>query len=181
VLVVHGGGGTRSIGENVQQGSHFATYGYVVIAYDVRGEPVTTRLNNGGGDTGEPAKLRDIAEAFAQAAALLPGRVDPRRLAVTGRSMGGSHAYRADAWSGRPMPTGGTFPRIGAVVGDWQALLRAEESYPGGTLAATHNVESLYENRAQCRSRGRTSWQATTRRCGAVRWPTRSRTPCRRS
>lgn len=149
VLVVHGGGGTRAIAENVQQGNYDASYGYVVAAYDVRGEPVATRLNSGGGDTSEEAKLRDMAEAFAMAATLLPGRVDQRRLAVTGRSMGGAHAYRAAAWSARPMPTGGTFPRISAVVGDWQALLGVEDKYPGGNLAQVKVIEKVYENRAQ--------------------------------
>ena len=149
ILVVHGGGGNRAIAENVQQGNYDARYGYVVVAYDVRGEPVTTRLNSGGGDTSEEAKLRDMAEAFAMAATLLPGRVDPRRLAVTGRSMGGAHAYRAAAWSGRTMPTLGTFPRISAVVGDWQALLGVEDKYPGGTLMQVRVLEKVYENRVQ--------------------------------
>lgn len=149
VVVVHGGGGERFIPENVQQGMYFARYGYVVVAYDVRGEPVTTRLNGGAGDTSEEAKLRDLAEIFAQAAARLPGRVDQRRLAVAGRSMGGSHAYRAAAWSARAMPTPGTFPRISAVAGDWQVLLGPDGSYPGGTLAQVRVLETLYENRVQ--------------------------------
>lgn len=149
VLVVHGGGGERAIPENVQQGMFNARYGYVVVAYDVRGEPVTTRLNGGGGDTSESAKLRDMAEAFTQAATHLPGRVDLRRLAVTGRSMGGAHAYRAAGWSNRSMPTPGVFPKISAVVGDWQALLGPEDSYPGGTLAQVRTLEKLYENRAR--------------------------------
>ncbi len=147
VLVVHGGGGNRAIAENVQQGLYDARFGYVVLAYDVRGEPVTTRLNSGGGDTSEEAKLRDMAEAFVQAAAFLPGRVDLQRLAVTGRSMGGAHAYRAAAWSGRAMPLPGTFPRIRAVAGDWQALLGPEDNYPGGTLLQSRVVEKFWENR----------------------------------
>lgn len=151
VLVIHGGGGHRAIPVNRQQGSYFARYGYAVGCYDVRGQPVTNRLNNGGGDTSQEAILRDMAEAVLEAARLLPGRIDPQRLAVTGRSMGGSHAYRAAAWSGRPLPKPGAvvkvFPKVSAVVGDWQGLLRVEEMYPGGKLAAARSVEQLYQER----------------------------------
>ncbi len=150
VLIVHGKTGHRAIPENRQQGIYFASFGYTCIAYDVREDGITRKLNPTG-DTSVEAKIRDSAESFYKAASLAPGWIDLNRLAVTGRSMGGSHAYRAAAWSGKPLPKAGPiikiFPKISAVAGDWQVLDKLEDLIPGGTMLSAGFVKSLFDNR----------------------------------
>ena len=106
VLLVHGGSGNRNIQPIVARANLLARAGYVCFAYDVRGEGVTTNYNAPGFDASEEARLRDMAELFARSNAFLPAgvSVDTTRLAVTGESMGGRHAYRAAGWSGHPLP-----------------------------------------------------------------------------
>jgi predicted acyl esterase len=106
VLLVHGGEGNRRIEPLRARGAVLAKAGYVCLAYDVRGDGVTTTLNPPGFDASEEARLRDMAEAFGRANGWAPPgvTVDQTRLAVTGESMGGRHAYRAAGWSGQPLP-----------------------------------------------------------------------------
>lgn len=106
VLLIHGGSGSRNIPPIIARSNLLARAGYVCFAYDVRGEGVTTTYNAPGFDASEEARLRDMAELFARANAFLPVgiSVDGARLAVTGESMGGRHAYRAAGWSGQPLP-----------------------------------------------------------------------------
>ncbi len=150
VLIVHGKTGNRAILENRKQAYYFSSFGYASIAYDVRGDGSTKTLNPPGGDTSNLAKLRDMAEVFGKAAALVPGKIDLSRLAVTGRSMGGAHAYNAAAFSGKPLPKPGPikiFPKISAVSGDWQVLDKLEDGIPGGTQIQVGFIESIFESR----------------------------------
>lgn len=122
VLVVHGGDGNRRIQPVVARSRLLAAAGYVCLAYDTRGEGATTSYNPLPFDASEEARLRDMAEAFARAGTWLPPGVtaDTARLAVTGESGGGRHAFRAAGWSGQalPVPMGiyTTMPQIGAVA-----------------------------------------------------------------
>ena len=106
VLLVHGGSGNRKIPPILARARLLAAAGYVCLAYDVRGEGVTPAYNPLGFDASEEARLRDMAEVFARSNAWLPAGVtaDITRLAVTGESMGGRHAFRAAGWSGQPLP-----------------------------------------------------------------------------
>jgi len=106
VLLVHGGSGNRRIQPIIARANRLARAGYVCFAYDVRGEGATPTYNPPGFDASEEARLRDMAELFARADSFLPPGVtaDETRLAVTGESMGGRHAYRAAGWSGQALP-----------------------------------------------------------------------------
>jgi predicted acyl esterase len=150
VLIVHGKSGNRAISENRLQARYFTGFGYASFAYDVRGDGSTKTLNPPGGDLSADALMRDMAEVFSKVSALVPGQIDLSRLAVTGRSMGGSHAYRAAAWSGKPLLKAGpikVFPKIRAVAGDWQVLNKLEDFLPAGTQIQTGFLQSIYQDR----------------------------------
>ncbi|MCA8973320.1 MAG: hypothetical protein KDC98_01295, partial [Planctomycetes bacterium] len=105
VVLVHGGEGTRKIPPIVHRARRLAAVGYVCLAYDARGNGVTVTSNAPGFDLSDDAKLRDMAELMVRAPVLVPAATaaDPTRVAVSGESMGGRHAYRAAAWSGQPL------------------------------------------------------------------------------
>lgn len=99
----------------------FASMGYCVVTYDVRGQASTKQLNGWGGSRlWAVDEWIDLAEIIEWAAARLPGTVDARRIGVFGDSQGGIHAWAAAAYSGKYLPgnprRSTPFPTIGAVA-----------------------------------------------------------------
>ncbi len=151
VLLVHGGSGNRRIQPLVARANMLAKAGYVCFAYDVRGEGVTTTYNTPPFDASEEARLRDMAELFARADTFLPVGVtaDETRLAVTGESMGGRHAFRAAGWSGQPLPVPmGAYthmPSIAAVAPRIAPLDFADNAVQDGILLNAEVAVGIYE------------------------------------
>ncbi|HEB54390.1 MAG TPA: hypothetical protein ENI87_14145 [bacterium] len=145
VLAVHGGQGTRSIAYIAQAGYYLAKAGYVVYAYDVRGNPTTLALNPGV-PVAEELQLTDSAESHALANAFSGGIIDPSRLAVTGFSEGAVHAYEAAAWSGKPIPPYYTtvYPPIQAVYGRNHSPDRVGSTLPHGRLIKAKTAVGMY-------------------------------------
>lgn len=151
VLLVHGGSGSRRIQPILARANLLARAGYVCFAYDVRGEGVTTTYNTPPFDASEEARLRDMAELFARADAFLPAGVtaDETRLAVTGESMGGRHAYRAAGWSGQALPVPIApythMPVIAAVAPRIAPLDFADNAVQDGILLNAEVAVGIYE------------------------------------
>ncbi len=151
VLLVHGGSGSRRIQPIVDRAELLAKAGYVCFAYDVRGEGVTTTYNTPPFDASEEARLRDMAELFARADSFLPAGVtaDETRLAVTGESMGGRHAYRAAGWSGQALPAPIApythMPLISAVAPRIAPLDFADNSVQDGILLNAEVAVGIYQ------------------------------------
>jgi hypothetical protein len=151
VLLVHGGSGNRRIQPIRARANLLARAGYLCFAYDVRGDGVTTSYNAPGFDASEEARLRDMAELFARADSFLPAGVtaDETRLAVTGESMGGRHAYRAAAWSGQALPAPIApythMPTIAAVAPRIAPLDFADNAVQDGLLFNAEVAVGTYE------------------------------------
>ncbi|MCK5942355.1 MAG: hypothetical protein KAI24_10330, partial [Planctomycetes bacterium] len=137
VLAVHGGDGQRSIGYIAELAQHLAQNGYVVYAYDVRGNVTTTALNPGV-PPDRSRMLTDSAESHALANTFSGGVVDQARLAVTGFSQGGVHSYEAAAWSGKPIPPtyATTYPPIRAAFAWGHTPARVASTVPGDALCS---------------------------------------------
>lgn len=150
VLAIHGGGGNRKRPFIQVIGDSLAAAGYVVYAYDVRGDGVTRALNPGF-VTAElsPRRIHDNAESHSAVAGLVPGYVDVSRIAVCGESQGGQHAIQAAAYSGRALPTvsGPTallnYPVVGAVMPEIAGLDVLGRQLPGGVLINDELVDDM--------------------------------------
>ena len=99
----------------------FAQRGYLVVAYDVRGQGSGIALNPGkGSGIMSLQEWIDMFEVIEWARATYPNLVDDQRVGVFGVSQGGAHAWAAAAWSGRqppPNPRRSTpFPTVNAVA-----------------------------------------------------------------
>ena len=99
----------------------FAQRGYLVVAYDVRGQGSGVALNPGKGSGIMSLKeWIDMFEVIEWARSTYPNLVDDQRVGVFGVSQGGAHAWAAAAWSGRqppPNPRRSTpFPTVNAVA-----------------------------------------------------------------
>ena len=99
----------------------FAQRGYLVVAYDVRGQGSGIALNPGKGSGIMSLKeWIDMFEVIEWARSTYPNLVDNQRVGVFGVSQGGAHAWAAAAWSGRqppPNPRRSTpFPTVNAVA-----------------------------------------------------------------
>lgn len=145
VLALHGGGGHRRIPRIVALASFLCQRGYVVFTYDIRGEGQTPAWNPAWPTPRTEAELlRDMAESFAVAQGHVPGLIDPTRLAVTGTSMGGNHALKAAAWSGRQLPLAGSVthhPVIRAAAPEIAAVDPIGTNIPDGLLIGDELVE----------------------------------------
>ena len=99
----------------------FAQRGYLVVAYDVRGQGSGVALNPGkGSGIMSLQEWIDMFEVIEWARSTYPNLVDNQRVGVFGVSQGGAHAWAAAAWSGRqppPNPRRSTaFPTVSAVA-----------------------------------------------------------------
>jgi len=99
----------------------FAQRGYLVVAYDVRGQGAGIALNPGrGSGIMSLQEWIDMFEVIEWARSTYPNLVDNQRVGVFGVSQGGAHAWAAAAWSGRqppPNPRRSTpFPTVNAVA-----------------------------------------------------------------
>lgn len=120
VVRVHSLGAQRD--QDLAWQRRIAAQGYAVWAYDVRGHGGTRLLNPQVGTTLYGAQERfDLAEQITQARQAYAGSVSATKLAVTGHSQGGVHAWMAAAQSGRELtvPGRGTvpFPEVSCIVG----------------------------------------------------------------
>src|SRR5262245_26053666 len=150
VLVVHGGGGSKTVPHVVAAATSLAQAGYVAYAYDVRGDGSTTALNPGWPSFITPEeKLHDSAESHSIAQALVPGRIDPARLAVTGFSQGGQHSVEAAAYSGKTIPCSiagcaiTQYPTILAAAPEGYGLRWIEKAMQGDVLVHDDIVSDM--------------------------------------
>ncbi|MGE3879543.1 MAG: CocE/NonD family hydrolase [Planctomycetota bacterium] len=154
VLVVHGGESDRRVAFVRERCQRLARMGYVCVAYDVRGDGSTVRLNPPGFPMSHADTLRDMADIVQRLPGLLPAGllVDPSRVAVTGDSQGGRHAFRASAWSGQalPLPVGGVthMPAIAAIAPRIAPVSPPDDAVTGnGLFANAHTVTNLWAAR----------------------------------
>jgi len=99
----------------------FAQRGYLVVAYDVRGQGSGIALNPGkGSGIMSLQEWIDMFEVIEWAQSTYPNLVDNQRVGVFGVSQGGAHAWAAAAWSGRQPPPNARratpFPTVNAVA-----------------------------------------------------------------
>ena len=104
VVYVHPLGGTRF--DDFAMQLLFASQGFAVWSYDVRGQGEAGLVNvshpNAGCTLWGAVERHDLAEQiqFASQHPLWQATVDGSRVGVVGRSQGGAHAWMAAAWSG---------------------------------------------------------------------------------
>ncbi|MBX3462886.1 MAG: acetylxylan esterase [Planctomycetes bacterium] len=114
VVFVHPLGQHRAFDQDLQL--LVASQGYAVWTYDVRGHGQAVGANPAtatGCTLWGPVELLDLAEHldFVLGHVDWAGSIDPSRVAVTGSSQGGAHAWSAAAWSGRLLQVPGRPPR----------------------------------------------------------------------
>ena len=119
LIAVHGLPASKQA--SAARAADFAQRGYLVVAYDVRGQGSGIALNPGkGSKIMSLAEWIDMFEVIEWAQATYPNLVDDQRVGVFGVSQGGAHAWAAAAWSGRqppPNPRRSTpFPTVNAVA-----------------------------------------------------------------
>ena len=119
LIAVHGLPATKQAA--AARAADFAQRGYLVVAYDVRGQGSGIALNPGKGSGIMSLKeWIDMFEVIEWARSTYPNLVDNQRVGVFGVSQGGAHAWAAAAWSGRqppPNPRRSTpFPVVNAVA-----------------------------------------------------------------
>ena len=154
LLLVYGLGGSRQ-GLAAQARSH-ARRGYLVLTYDVRGQGEAISLNPGGGGTliGDREKC-DMARVFHRAEEIAGGLLDFHRLAVSGGSQGGLHAWAAAAWSGRLLPRARgeiiRFPRIRAALPVAATAGLGEAAEPRGCAFGNRTVDKFFGSGASFR------------------------------
>lgn len=115
----------------------FAQRGYLVVAYDVRGQGSGIALNPGkGSGIMSLEEWIDMFEVIEWARSTYPNLVDDQRVGVFGVSQGGAHAWAAAAWSGRqppPNPRRSTpFPTVNAVAATAMPPSHADAATLGG-------------------------------------------------
>ena len=120
LVAVHGFLGSKS-GPIATVAADYASRGYFVVSYDVRGQGSAMGLNPGRGTTLMAlSEWIDMFEIMEWAAATYPGLVDLNRIGVFGISQGGAHSWAAAAWSGRTPPPNTrrtrSFPVVRAVA-----------------------------------------------------------------
>ncbi|MEC8252622.1 MAG: alpha/beta fold hydrolase [Planctomycetota bacterium] len=119
LIAVHGLPSTKQAA--AARATDFAQRGYLVVAYDVRGQGSGIALNPGkGSGIMSLQEWIDMFEVIEWARSTYPNLVDNQRVGVFGVSQGGAHAWAAAAWSGRqppPNPRRSTaFPTVNAVA-----------------------------------------------------------------
>ncbi len=132
VMALHGSGGNRQIPDVQRAGNHLAAAGFTVYAYDRRSF-----------SAGVPAErvLLDDAETHVLVQSIVPGLIDPQRLAMTGFSGGGKASLMGAAWSGKPLPLTGLvthYPTLLAVAPEIASIDAREISMPSPVLAGDH-------------------------------------------
>ena len=147
VLVFHGSGGTRQLPDVVSAARYLAAAGYVTYAFDGRGAGNWT-IRNPGWTTprSQERDLADSAAAHGVAQSILPGKIDPSRIALTGFSGGGKKSFAGAAWSGQMLPVAGAvthYPVVSAIAPEIAPLASREVAAPGGTLASDHKIKGL--------------------------------------
>lgn len=116
VVFVHPLGQNRAYEQDLQL--MIASQGYAVWTYDVRGHGQAVTANaahpHPGCSLWGPVEMLDLAEqlAFVNANPAWTGIVDGTRIAVTGSSQGGGHAWSAAAWSGQMIQVAGRPPLL---------------------------------------------------------------------
>lgn len=124
VVFVHPLGQDRSYDQDLQL--LVASQGFAVWTYDVRahGQAVAANSNhpNAGSTVWGPAELLDLAEhiEFVVSAPAWAGTLDPARIAVTGSSQGGAHAWSVAARSGQLLTAPGrpsrAMPQVACAI-----------------------------------------------------------------
>jgi len=120
VVLVHGLPGSRL--NQRRRADDIAKHGYAVWVYEMRGQSQAVALNppSEGFSFYGPTEKYDLVEQIEFARQLHSSIVHPERVAVTGSSQGGIHAWFAAAFSERTVtdPDRGTiaFPKIDCVV-----------------------------------------------------------------
>lgn len=121
VVWVHPLGAGRE--EPFEQAVGLAVQGFAVALYDVRGQGNSMELNDPatfGRTLNGLREVVDLAEIIETVPTWYPAEIDSQRVAVTGTSQGGWHAWLAASLSSRflpPNPWRDTpFPRIRAVA-----------------------------------------------------------------
>jgi len=120
LIGVHGFPANKD-GAIATQAAEFASQGYFVVTYDVRGQGSGVALNPGRGTTLMAlAEWIDMFEMVEWAEANWPALVDRSRVGVFGISQGGAHSWAAAAYSGRVPPPNARrsapFPVVHAVA-----------------------------------------------------------------
>jgi len=116
VVFVHPLGQNRAFDQDLQLS--IASQGYAVWTYDVRGHGQAVAANathpQPGATLWGPTELLDLAEqiAFVSGNVAWAGAVDTTRVAITGSSQGGGHAWSAAAWAGQTVQVGSRPPRV---------------------------------------------------------------------
>ena len=105
LIAVHGLPATKQAA--AARAADFAQRGYLVVAYDVRGQGSGIALNPGkGSGIMSLQEWIDMFEVIEWARSTYPNLVDNQRVGVFGVRQGGAHAWAAAALSGRqPPPT----------------------------------------------------------------------------
>ncbi len=145
VVFVHPLGQHRAFDQDLQL--LVASQGFAVWTYDVRGHGQAVAANpthpNAGSTLWGPSELLDLAEhiAFVAANPAWSGIVDATRVAVTGSSQGGGHAWSAAAWSGQTIQVAGrparTLPTIHCVVAHDMVADAGDDWVRDGVLFST--------------------------------------------
>ena len=136
LVAVHGFTGSKQ--SVASRAADLAALGYMVVAYDVRGQGSTVALNPGNG-TGlmSLAEWIDMFEMIEWVEATYGNLVDTGRVGVFGISQGGAHAWAAAAWSGRTPPPNprrsAPFPIIKAVAVTAMLPSHTQVTTVGGT------------------------------------------------
>lgn len=120
VMLIHGLPGSRL--NQRRRADDIAQFGYAVWVYEMRGQSQAIALNppaEGFAFYG-PAEKYDLAEQIAYARSAFASVVHPEKLAVTGASQGGIHAWFAAAFSEGTVtdPDRGTidFPKVTCIA-----------------------------------------------------------------
>ncbi len=145
VVFVHPLGQNRAFDQSLQL--FVASQGFAVWTYDVRGHGQAVAANvthaNQGSALWGPVELLDLAEQidFVLGNTAWTGLVDPTRIAITGSSQGGGHAWGAAARSGQTLQVAGrpshVMPPVRCVVAHDMVADAADDWVRDGVLFST--------------------------------------------